>query len=63
MKGTSANSGHYFSFCRENYLVEEKRWLCLNDSEVSVLEEFGKVRDFLEINTEDTPYILFAYEK
>ena len=41
---------------------KDKRWLCFNDSNVSIIESFKNVKEFLDLNQEDTPYILF-YEK
>ena len=63
IEGTSANSGHYFTFARQSFNVEETNWLCLNDSTVSTIIGFGKVLEFLETNTEDTPYIIFGCRK
>lgn len=46
IQGPSPNAGHYFAFSRLN-LLKDSKWVCHNDAEVSELESYADVQQFM----------------
>lgn len=58
IQGTTAESGHYYTFTRADP-VSDAGWICFDDSSTSELDSLQRLYELIAGAANDTPYILF----